>query len=36
VATAIWVFLPFEMQKDVQGYMVTLVRMITGSGGAGF
>ena len=36
VAAAIWVFLPFDTREDVRYYMVTLVRMFTGSGGTGY
>jgi leader peptidase (prepilin peptidase) / N-methyltransferase len=31
VAAAIWVFLPFEMREDVKYYLLTLLRMLTGS-----
>lgn len=36
LAAAIWLFLPFDTQEDVKYYMLTLVRMITGSGGPGY
>jgi leader peptidase (prepilin peptidase) / N-methyltransferase len=36
MAAAIWVFLPFEMREDVQYYLQTLIRMLTGARGAGY
>lgn len=36
VAAVIWVFLPFETQADVKGYLDVLVRIFTGRGGPGY
>lgn len=36
VAAVIWVFLPFEIQSEVKGYLDVLVRIFTGRGGSGY